>query len=110
MANSRNENSEKLRYWLLTIPPIDKRKVFCRIYEECLITPPTLTRWRYGQTKIPLTGLRDLNRVAKEYSGYELFEIVPPDAPLPRRKWSECPPVGYPYNRPSFQNPNSSNL
>ncbi|MDE6027824.1 MAG: hypothetical protein K2G23_07125, partial [Muribaculaceae bacterium] len=73
MACKTKENAEILKNWLLTVPPIDKDFVFSKIYAECLISPTTLRNWRYGRCRIPMSGLRDLNKVALEYSGHELY-------------------------------------
>ncbi len=75
-----NKNSEILKNWFLTIRPIDRKQVFKRLYEETLASPTTLNNWRYGSARIPLAAMRDINKVTKEYSGYEIFEIVRPEA------------------------------
>ncbi|MBD5184463.1 MAG: hypothetical protein HDS97_06195 [Bacteroidales bacterium] len=71
------KKDEILKNWLLSIPLCDKEHVFNRIYEECLINAHTLKNWRYGKCRIPLSGMRDLNKVSLEYSGFEIFEINP---------------------------------
>lgn len=80
MGVKKDLNSEILKNWLNTVPPVDKNRVLSSIYSECLITPATLRNWRYGKCRIPLAGRRDLNKVSMSYSGYELYKIVPPES------------------------------
>ena len=75
MANNKKLTAGILKDWLNTIPPCDRDEVFGAIYTECLITPSTLSNWRYGRAKIPLSGMRDLNKVSQRYSGHPLYEI-----------------------------------
>lgn len=74
MARPTIDNSYILKEWLSKIPYSDRQIVLDRICEECLISQNVLANWRYARSKIPLSGLRDINRVAMEYSGEKIFK------------------------------------
>lgn len=72
-------DAEILRQWLDSVPRGEYVKVKSRIREVCLISKPTFANWIYGRCRIPEAGKRDINKVAQEVSGKEIFTITTPD-------------------------------
>lgn len=81
---AQNENksmtdAQILRHWLdYSVPRGEYNKVKRRIVEVCLVPVHTLNNWIYGACRIPESGKRDINRVAIEISGEEIFTVAQP--------------------------------
>lgn len=78
IKNLSTSNDEILRRWLASIPMGIYRSTIDRILEKCLISKSTFANWRYGNCRIPLSGQRDINEVAREISGRDIFTIAYP--------------------------------
>lgn len=76
--NSRLADAKKLRCWLDTIPRGEYNNVKRKLVEACLVPISTFNNWRYGNCRIPEAGKRDIDKVALEVSGIELFKIAKP--------------------------------
>lgn len=72
-------DAEILQRWLKTIPYGEYNNTIKRLVDECLVSRSTFNNWRYGLSRIPASGKRDINRVSLEISGIELYKIVKPE-------------------------------
>lgn len=74
-----NPDTKILREWLGSMPRRDYNKIQLLLVEECLAPLTTIRNWIYGTCRsIPMHAKRDINRVARELSGHDIFVIVPP--------------------------------
>lgn len=80
-----SEDAKKLRDWIATIPYGQYNAVINTLVERCLISKSTLSNWRFGNCRIPMSGKRDINSVSMEISGIEIFRIEIPEEPRSRR-------------------------
>lgn len=72
-------DAEKLRHWLdFSIPRGEYGKMKRHLAQECLVSDNTFKNWLYGQSRMPESAKRDINRVTMEYSGKEIFTIAKP--------------------------------
>lgn len=80
-GNNTLTDGEKLRYWLdFSVCRGNFNDVVSRLVSACMVSPTTFNNWRYGKCRIPAAAKRDMNKVAVEVSGKEIFTVVQPEA------------------------------
>lgn len=82
-----------LRAWMETIPTGKYNEVKWRLVEVCLVPMTTVNNWMQGIQKISMAAKRDINSLAMEVSGKEIFEIVVPEIKKPCRRIQSHRPV-----------------
>lgn len=79
--NNTLTDGEKLRYWLdFSVCRGNFNNVVSRLVSVCMVSTTTFNNWRYGRCRIPAAAKRDMNQVAVELTGKEIFTVVKPEA------------------------------